>query len=187
VLLANRGVSTLTSELVQCRAQVRVKLNQVGIERAIEYVSSFTALRPNIKRKEKNPKPIFFYFSRRLLPPSPESPLTHSLLLPAPSRLSCLSLFALSPSLTDSLSLVSFASRTAQADSSPAWVRVLNDFFFSLFLSLFHSLFHSLFFSDWFGFVGLSIYGFEGDGGVRVGFVGLREMEGSDLFVGLSI
>jgi hypothetical protein len=35
--------------------------------------------------------------------------------------------------------------------------------------------------------VGLSICGFEGDGGVRVGFVGLREMEGSDLLVGLSI
>jgi hypothetical protein len=27
-------------------------------------------------------------------------------------------------------------------------------------------------------FVGLSICGFEGDGGVRVGFVGLREMAG---------
>jgi hypothetical protein len=38
--------------------------------------------------------------------------------------------------------------------------------------------------------VGLSICGFEGDGGVRVGFVGFREMKGSDftyLFVGFSI
>jgi hypothetical protein len=53
-------------------------------------------------------------------------------------------------------------------------------FFLSLSLSLFHSLFRSLFFSDWFGFVvvGLSICGFERDGGVRVGFVGLREMAG---------
>ena len=73
--------------------------------------------------------------------------------------------------------------------------------FLSLSLSLFHSLFHSLFFSDWFGFVpicgfegdggirvgfglglwlfvGLLICGFEGDGGVRVAFVGLREMVG---------
>jgi hypothetical protein len=56
-------------------------------------------------------------------------------------------------------------------------------FFSSLSFALFHSLFRSLFFSDGFGFV--AVCGFEGDGGVRLGFGLVWVCGGSDLFVGL--
>ena len=121
---------------------------------------------PSIKGKEKNPKPI---------PPS----LSSQTLSLAPCSLSPelpLSLSVLSPSssLIVSLLLVSLASRTKRFEF----------FFFSL--SLFRSLSSTLSFVlfsfliglDLWLFVDLSICGFEGDGGVRVGFVGLREMAG---------
>jgi hypothetical protein len=49
-------VSTVTSELVQCRVQARVELSRSGIERDVEYVGSFTGLHTPLNKKRKKKK-----------------------------------------------------------------------------------------------------------------------------------